>query len=632
MRKYVVIFFVSLAVFICTSFAFASYDLLFGDVRLNPDPTKEVVDVEVGLSSDQLITKAKLNYWWDDEIYTYEVAEKELQTPFLNVKLQLDTNQIPLDQVIYFRLTAMDQQGEVFEWDECFSPQFNWSDLSWDVVESDHVILQYKSLNNEKAQQLLMLAEESYQGISEVLNTELDDKVKIIVLNSYEQFFAEKKYMDKLKCTEGHFTGRYVGDQTILIYSKQFIPADLKHTITHEITHMFKDEGFYPKGVLPSIKTMPFYLFDELIAEYVSMPIVYGDQVIDLARDAVNPKAFEWKISSFTWYYDFQTAVLFFDYLLEKYETSEIKEALIEFTKDEDFKELFFSNDFYSYLSSRYSISLDSKTIGSKAYPEESINTKAYYSYNTQLDQIAVALNPTLLNTESVANDIAIIDINDQSQSQLTSNYFYEIGPVWSKDNQHIYFTQQIGNEYSIVKMRLKDRYIKRLYTTTNQLLDLGSSPDGEKLVFVQRDDLYHSRLMLLNLNDQMVEQITSGETLVHSPIFRTNDEILVISQPQDQSSNVFKMKLSDLKPLVIPHIENVYRILAVKGNKCLYYKNNYFTYSLNLLDLEQQQDQILFDEMQLDNVMFPTLTDDGLLYYEGNPPESLRQKIRFID
>lgn len=628
LKKYVMIFIISMMVFACTNFAFASYNFLFGDVKLKHDSMKRTIDVEVALSSDHLITKAILDYWWDDEIYTCEVIEKELKRPFLNVKFQLDTNEIPLDQVIYFQFTVTNQQGEVFKWDEIFLDQFDWSEITWEQIESDHVILQHKLLNKKTVVQLLEIIEDCYQGISENLKMDIDGKVKIVILNSYEHFSIEKKNISKFNDIE-HFGGAYIGNKTIYTYIYDLPDiSNFRRLISHEITHVFEYEGLYSKNVSPEYKPVFFKLFNEQLAQYVSMSVAWGEQVIDQIRYSVYPEEIEEKFSDFYWYYDLEVAVLFFDYLFEKYESCDLKEVINKFAKDTDFEKSYLSEEFEDYLSSRYSISVKFKKLRKIESSETFIDTDFNYSYNEQLDQIVLRLEQNMSSMKSVENDIVLWDFNEQSQLELTSNCFFERNPVWSRDNQHIYFIQLIGNEYSIVKMCLKDKHIKRLYTTTTRILNLALSPDGDRMIFVQWDDIYHSQLMLLNFVNQNVKQLTSGDTYVYSPIFWTNEEILYISRSMDQTSKVFSMNLSDLKSCPIPNTENINYIQDVKGNKCLFYTDHLFKYGLGLFDLEQLQSQVLFDKIQLAKVMFPILTDVGVLYYEGDTLDNCNQKI----
>jgi Tol biopolymer transport system component len=216
------------------------------------------------------------------------------------------------------------------------------------------------------------------------------------------------------------------------------------------------------------------------------------------------------------------------------------------------------------------------------------------------------------------------------SITNLTNNHLYEISPIWSRDEKNLYYVLEIGSEYSIAQMRLEDRNIKRLYTCESFIFDLSLSPDGEKIIFSSLYDLYHSSLWILNLKNGTVKQITSGQYLDTSPVFYTDNEIFFISNRIDDENNIFKMKLDEDQPHLIPGSTDSYKIINTSDSRCLFYTVNksYSSGNYYVIDLDSERVERYFDEGGLD-IWFPLLRDGKLIYFRGdNLKNIVREEI----
>lgn len=608
---------VAILFFVLSVLASASITIYYEQVTF--DAREEKIKVEICFSSSTNIVKARLDYWWDNIVHTYPFPKESLNKSVFNATAYFDDSMVPIDKLINFMFVAEDEKGERVERYYHYYPSLNWENIPWEKAESEDVILYYKLLKDEIAKQILAIAEDAYLGVSHIMGRDLDSKITIILFNTYEQFYCESLF---LPYASNYWGGMYMGNNTIYIkYEPTYalFPVSLKQIIAHEMTHLFQDKF--------RMTTSVWSWFDDVMAQYVSYKVVLGDVFITEGRKNLNKERFVKSLSREIWFYDLSLSVLFFDYLFDKYDTEDISEAVTAFVKSGNLRNEYLPKDFISYVSSLLSTSLDfpPSELGTVSLDDIVVYGKIPSQYNESGDKIVVKLYPIYL--KNIDNDIGIVDLDNMSITNLTNNYLYEISPIWSRDEKNLYYVLKIGSEYSIAQMKLKDRSIKRLYTCENSIFDLSLSPDGEKVIFSTLRDLYRSSLWILNLKNGTVKQITSGQYLDTSPVFYTDDEILFISNRIDDESNIFRMKLDEGQPYLIPGSTGSHKIINTSGSKCLFYTVNksYTSGNYYVIDLDNGRVERYFDEDILD-IWFPLLRDGKLLYFRG---ENLKNIVR---
>jgi len=567
------------------------------------DVREEKIKVEICFSSSTNIVKARLDYWWDNIVHSYPFPKENLNKSVFNATVNFDNLMVPIDKIINFRFAAEDEKGEIIERYYHYYPSPNWEKIPWEKAESEHVILYYKLLKDEIAKQILAIAEDAYLGVSHILGRKLDSKISVI-LNTCEQIYCESPFP---------YTSIYY-DTVCIKYEPMYalFPASLKHLIAHEMTHLFQDKF--------KMKTSMWSWFDQVMAQYVGCKVAFGDAIIDEVRKNLNKERFVKSLSREFWAYDLSLSVLFFEYLFDKYDTKDINEVVTAFIKSGNLRNEYLPKDFISYISSLLSTSLDFplSELGTVPLDDIGVCGRIPSQYNKSGDKIVVRLYVIYL--KDMYNDIGIVDLDNMSITDLTNNHLYEISPIWSRDEKNLYYVLEIGSEYSIAQMMLGDRSIKKLYTCENFIFDLSLSPDGEKIIFSSLYDLYRSSLWRLNLKDGTVKQITSGQYLDTSPAFYTDDEILFISNRIDGEGNIFRMKLDEDQPYLIPGSTDSYKIINTSDSRCLFYTVNksYSSGNYYVIDLDNGRIERYFDEGGLD-IWFPLLRNGKLIYFRGN-------------
>jgi len=575
------------------------------------DAGEEKIKVEICFSSSANIVKARLDYWWDDTMHTHPFPKENLNKSVFNATVYFDDSMVTIDKIINFRFVAEDEKGERIERYYHYYPSPDWEKIPWEKAESEHVILHYKLLKDEIAKQILAIAEGAYLGVSHILGRELDSKITVILFNTYEQIYCETPFP---------YTSIYY-DTVCIKYEPMYalFPASLKRGIAHEMTHLFQEKY--------KMKTSLWSWFDQVMSQYVGCKVAFGDTIIDEVRKNLNIERFVRSLSREFWAYDLSLSVLFFDYLFDKYDTEDINEAVTAFIKSGNLRNEYPPKDFISYVSSLLSTPFDfpPSKLGTVPLDDIVIYSRISSRYNESGDKIVVRVYAIYL--KDIYNDIGIVDLENMSITNLTDNHLYEISPIWSRDEKNIYYVLEIGSECSIAQMSLGDRSIKRIYTCENFIFDLSLSPDGEKIIFSTLYDLYHSSLWILNLKDGTLKQITSGQYLDTSPVFYTDNEILFISNRIDDEGNIFRMKLGEDQPYLIPGSTGSYKIINTSDSKCLFYISNKSHTSGNyyVIDLDNGRVERYFDEGILD-IWFPLLRDGKLLYFRG---ENLKSLVR---
>ena len=623
MKKWLLV----IVILFLVSSTMVSANLLFNSCNLSPTKDGEIeVETEAHVNTiGEKITKARLDYWWDENVvHTYIYPERFLGQEWLYSVIYFDKSELPLNETIHFNLIIETNKGDKIEQEQFiyYTEPFNWNKIPWKTIESNHIILRYKLAKDNIAKQILDIAEDAYLGVSKMLKEEVKEKIPVIVLDTYEQLCLEPDIPD------GHWGGCYSGTSIWIRFEPSCYyedPGSLKRTIAHEITHIFQSEFFFTAYNSSNASIW----FSDVMAQYVSTRVAFRDEIGDEIRKSFTSKRLIKDISSPYWKYSQSMKVLFFDYLFDKYQTKEVTQVVRAFVKSEDFRNVSLSKDFFSYLSSKYSLHSDiSKKVGLQTLGDTIPNN--FCSYNASKDKALIFMYSGLYNLDYIDDDIGILDLKDMKITNLTRNFLYEGDPIWSKDEKSIYYVMKNGPEYFIMEMSLEDKNIRKIYTSGDFISDLSLFPDGKKIIFSKQEDLYRTSLWLLGLKDKEAKQITSGKYLDISPVFYKNNEILFISDRINNTKSIFKMNLNELKPSIIPDTTDSSKIIDVSDNKCLFriMRDHYFD-SISIINLQNGRVKRYFGEgcsvPDIWDIWFPGLYNGKLCYYEG---ESLKELI----
>lgn len=613
----------------------ASANLLFNSCNLSLTKDGKIeVETEANFNTiGEKIAKARLDYWWDENvIHTYIYPERFLGQEWLYSVIYFDKSELPLNETIHFNLIIETNKGDKIEQEQFiyYTEFFNWNKIPWKTIESNHIILRYKLAKDNIARQISDIAEDAYLGVSKMLKEEIKEKITVIILDTYEQVCLEPDVPHY-----GHWGGRCSGTSIWMRYEPSEYyedPGNLKRMIAHEITHIFQSEFFFTSYNHSSASIW----FSDVMAQYVSTRAALGDKIADEIRESLSLKRLIKDISSPYWKYSQSMKVLFFDYLFDKYQTKEVTQVVRAFVKSEDFRNTSLSKDFFSYLSSKYSLPSDiSQKVGLQTLGD--IIPNHFCSYNANKDKALISIYSSLDNPEYTDDDIGILNLKDMKITNLTRNFLYEGDSLWSKDEKSIYYVMKNGPEYFLMEMSLEDKNITKIYTTDDFIFDLSLSPDGEKILFSKQGDLYKASIWLLNLKDKEVKQITSGEYLDISPAFYKNDEILFISNRTNNTRSIFKMNLNEPKSSIIPNTEDSSKIINVSDNKCLFriIRDHYFN-SISIINLQNGRVKRYFGEdcsvSNIWDIWFPGLYNGELCYYEGESLKNLTLREITLD
>lgn len=587
----------------------ASIDLMYSDVQAHePDQT---VHVRVVLNSDRLVETASFEYWWDQQIHTYPLPEGAVPDCPLNLEVVLDSGQIPLDQPVFFRVTAADSAGDSFIWNGFY---FDWRKSPHQQLTSEHVTMRYKGIPDAYAQEYLQTAERAFQNLTALLRIEHPQKIDLEVFGSYDQFYTEDEP------PTAAVSGLYSHEGQIRTIFSPKNRMDFQEVIVHEMVHDFQFSGLYPFTLLDHPKAM---WFSDMMAQYITVKLIEGDEFIEQSLREIQPAQIEWLAQNPYWRYRYELSFLFFHYLFDKYSTTDIVEVTHQFINSDDMNSAEVPADFIAYLASHYQIRLDLDTVGRRPLTVQATDKYKLsgYCYRPRTNQLFFSHHYNFSRSDVLAEDISLLNLEDHRVIPFTTTWQAESAACIAPAGQYIYYIQQYGGRYAVIQQNIESRQNIILYDTQTPIFNLSVSPNEERIAFTQHPHPRQSDLWLLSLSDGKLEQITSGIN-VSSVYFRT-DTILYYVSTGDQTVGISFFDLSSRESYLIPNTGEAWAILDFNRDSCLYLsgKNNY---RLCLLDLSTLVSKELMDAAQCGKIWFPRLTPSGLFFFEGDTVTTL--------
>lgn len=622
-KKYLLVILIIL-IFSINCSAQNSFDIIANNISYSQKAN--TIKAEIILTSLETIKQAQVFYYNPDgnEKITYEIPEEKLGRNLLELNIEVDKSEIDIEKNIHFNLTAYNSNGDKFERQYYYNPDYNWKKKEWQVVENEHIILNHMYWNEKIIKQISNIAENTYMSIKNILEIKENKKIKIYLLNSYEQFY----FVDGIrKYGLGHWSGifteqpsGYTTNENVIYIYLNFNRVKLKRIITHELTHFLFEEFMLQED----LTNIPPSWFREMLSQYISYKVTFGEEFMNKITSRNDQNLLEEGFSSVMWKYNVGISTVFFEYLFEKYQSNNITKVLKQYIASQDRQKQRIPDDFYSFLYKKYNLSKYEMNMGSSNNYKMKISNKQSANYNQNNNKVLVTLRGALSLKQKLDYDIGIYDLKNDKLIKLTNNYLNEYRPIWGKNNEYIYYVQQTGDKYNVMKMNLDNKLPRKIFTTTKYLYNLELAPDGTKIVYTLIEDLNNTSLWIYNIKKEESVRLTNGDAFDYSPIFYNNEKILYISNRKKNKSNIFKMNLSSHKVETISGTENSRLIIKSENNYCLFFKG--FFNQLYLVDIKNGNIKRVFKD-EIKSVWFPDLNNDIIRYYDGRDRAKLIYK-----
>ncbi|MDI6752637.1 MAG: BamA/TamA family outer membrane protein [bacterium] len=156
----------------------------------------------------------------------------------------------------------------------------------WNVVETEHFDIYFNEGIEPLASLASLWAEEAYARVSQHLKTDVNRRIPFVLFASHYDFEQTNIILELIDEGVGGFAEVFKF-RIAIPFSGSY--AELHHTITHEVTHIFSYQILYP-DLFESILTNQFIAqpplwFMEGMAEYEAGPITEEGEMV--LRDAV---------------------------------------------------------------------------------------------------------------------------------------------------------------------------------------------------------------------------------------------------------------------------------------------------------------------------------------------------------
>ncbi len=445
-----------------------------------------------------------------------------------------------------------------------------YHDFKWHFLQSEHFDVYFYPGAYPLAVFVADEAESSYVYLKEDFQYEIQDRVKIILYKSHNDF-QQTNVLDSY-LPEG------VGGVTELYKNRVVIPFEgsydqLRHVIHHELTHAVMNDMLYG-GSIQSIVSgqvvpVPTW-FAEGLAEYFSMR--WDTRADMILRDATM-SGYLPPIKYLSYYMAYQGGQSVFRYIAQKYGNPKIAEIL---------HKLKGSFRFESAFKSALGMKLDElsdnwqKAMRKEYWPDiaDRKETDDIASRLTKHKKTKNYLNisPTLspqgdkmvfLSDKDGKQSIYLMDVLEHKVIKRlvkgeTSVNFEELhwlspGMDWSPDAAYVAFSAKAGDQDALYIYNLKTGHFKQHKFNLDGIFSAAWSPDGQNIAFIGnlngQSDIY-----IFNLKTGKIRNLTNDIFSDSYPKWSPDGERIVFVSDRgsflskDQIPKNFRMSAHNFK------------------------------------------------------------------------------------
>ncbi|MEO8588997.1 MAG: hypothetical protein ABI432_06500 [Flavobacteriales bacterium] len=144
--------------------------------------------------------------------------------------------------------------------------------------------------------------------------------------------------------------------------------------------------------------------------------------------------------------------------------------------------------------------------------------------------------------------EIYLIDFDGTNLKRLTKNTAIDIHPNWSPDGKNIIFNSSINNKDTIKLERMDVLLMGMNGEILNQFTNEGFnsyasfSLDGKKILYRQAEDDEHSKLIVMDIDKETVEELTDGSFPDGWPSWSPDGKSIVFASKRDRYCHVYTM------------------------------------------------------------------------------------------
>ncbi len=447
--------------------------------------------------------------------------------------------------------------------------------FTWNVAETEHFDIYFSEGAEELVSKASLWAEEAYTKISMHLKTGVNRRIPFVLFSSHYDFEQTNIILELIDEGVGGFAEVFKF-RVVIPFSGSY--AELHHTITHEVTHIFSYQILYP-DLFESILTNQFIAqpplwFIEGLAEYEAGPITpEGEMVL---RDAV------------------------------------LEGGFISLNQLSDFSMI--DNVYLAYQESRSLIDYIAETYGE----DKLVVMHRKFAGRISLDRLVES-----------SLGLSLSELEEGWIRWLKKRYW----PLVQEKASPKDIGKKIGDSYSfprfspggdMIAVCSQEQGVLLIKSQTGEVVQrvaksaknspVSFSPDGKNIGFLVRKERCDSLFIYSVLADRITKKIPIALDEAEQIEFADNER-LVVSGFRDGKCGLYLLdsRLGSLSPLTT----GCDKFPSCYKNKCLFVREENGSSSIWILDLATRESQALFSLAEVHT--YPVWMDENSFIFISN-------------
>lgn len=385
--------------------------------------------------------------------------------------------------------------------------------FEWKYIESDHFNVYFHDDQVELAKFTALSAEEALKSIQKTLNYKIEEKIRLIVYNSHNEY--QQTNVIQMFMSEG-IGGVTEGYKNRVVIPFQGSYAQFKHVIHHELVHAVLNDLLFGGTIQSSLSTNSFRLptwMNEGFAEWQSIGGM-DNQTDMFMRDITISEQLP-ALNRISGYMSYRAGQTFYWYIAEKYGKEKVGELINRLKvyknldqaflnsfkmKFEDFSDKW-EKDIKKYYWPDLEVFEDIDDFAEKVTDRKEIGN--FYNSSPSISPNGDRL--AFISEDGGVLGISVMDVDDmESIEQIVSSFrsqdFEDLnmltpGISWNPEGTHLAISAKAGPEDAIFITEVASGDYEKILLGIKSITSVQWSPDGKRLAFIgtvgKQSDIY---------------------------------------------------------------------------------------------------------------------------------------------
>lgn len=512
-----------------------------------------------------------------------------------------------------------------------------YKNFNFKILETEHFDIYSYQGGEDVAAFAEEILEDGYEMLREDLGVEIDFRIPVILYNSPNDFSQTNVTLSLIEESVGGFT-ELLKNRMVIPFTGDY--EDFRHVLVHELTHVFQFVIFFPSRLEAIFSgdmfySVPLWVMEghceftslgwDMEADIFMRDLVMNNNVIPLSA-----------LENYGGYIIYKQGHAFYNYVAETYGHKKIGEFVHLLKTKKNLESTFMAlfgvtvDEFHDRWVRYYQLKFWPKIDLQENFDEFARivfdHKKTASIYNT-----SPAISPRgdkiafVSDRAGVAEIIIISSIDGQVIKKLVKSayssgyeglHLYQGGLSWSPDGKYIAFAAKSkGSDVLYIVNAQNGKVHKRLTFNLDGIYSPKFNADGQEIVFSGLKNSYPD-IYILNINTQIIEQITDDLYTDRFPNFSTDGSIAFVSDRPDTneayhygSYAIFLYNNGDIVRLT-PRTSYV-ASPSFSPDGGIFFVADYDS-ALNLYFYSREQETITKKTDILTGIYYPSISEDG--------------------